>query len=284
MRWREGRRSENVEDRRRVSAGGMMLGGGLGTILLVLLAMVLGVNPQQLLQQQGAGNNQQAQGDQRPLNPAEEEAKEFVSVVLAETEDVWREVFRQMGKQYREPKLVLFTGEVRSACGFANAAVGPFYCPADQTIYLDLSFFQELKQKFKAPGDFAQAYVIAHEVGHHVQQLLGISDRVHAMQGKVSKAEYNRLSVRLELQADFLAGMWANHAQKKRQILEEGDIEEAMNAATAIGDDRLQMQGRGYVVPDSFTHGTSAQRVRWFRRGLASGDINQGDTFNAEEL
>jgi predicted metalloprotease len=282
MRWKEGRRSENVEDRRRVSTGGMVVGGGIGTILLLLLATFLGINPQALLQQ-GQGKNQPA-ADQRPLNPAEEEAKEFVSVVLGDTEDVWRAVFRQLGKEYREPKLVLFTGQVRSACGFANAAVGPFYCPADQTIYLDLSFFQELKQKFGAPGDFAQAYVIAHEVGHHVQQLLGISDRVHGMQGRVSKEEYNQLSVRLELQADFLAGVWAHHAQKARQILEQGDVEEALKAATAIGDDRLQMQGRGYVVPDSFTHGTSEQRVRWFRRGLASGDINQGDTFNAEEL
>jgi predicted metalloprotease len=284
MRWREGRRSENVEDRRHVSAGGMMVGGGLGTIVIVLLAMFLGVNPQALLQQQGGGNPAAGPAAQRPLDPAEEEAKEFVSVVLADTEDVWNELFRQMGKQYREPKLVLFTGEVRSACGFANSAVGPFYCPADQTIYLDLSFFEELKRKFGAPGDFAQAYVIAHEVGHHVQQLLGTSDKVHAMRDRVSKAEYNNLSVRLELQADFLAGVWANHAHKARKILEQGDVEEALAAATAIGDDRLQMQGRGYVVPDSFTHGTSAQRVRWFRRGLTSGDVRQGDTFNTDEL
>jgi predicted metalloprotease len=283
MRWREGRRSENVEDRRRVSAGGMAIGGGIGTLLLLLLAMFLGVNPQAFLQRQGAGNPG-APGAQRPVNPAEEEAKEFVSVVLAETEDVWNTLFRQLGKQYREPKLVLFSGEVRSACGFANAAVGPFYCPADQTVYLDLSFFQELKQKFGAPGDFAQAYVIAHEIGHHVQQLMGISDQVHAMRDRVSKAEYNQLSVRLELQADFLAGVWAHHAQKTRQILEHGDVEEAMRAATAIGDDRLQKQGQGYVVPDSFTHGTSEQRVRWFRRGLASGKIEDGDTFAADEL
>ena len=283
MRWREGRRSENVEDRRRVSPGGMIIGGGLGTILLLLLAMFLGINPQAFLQRQGAGNPG-APGAQQPLNPAEEEAKDFVSVVLADTEDVWKTLFRQIGKEYREPKLVLFSGQVRSACGYANAAVGPFYCPADQTVYLDLSFFQELKQKFGAPGDFAQAYVIAHEIGHHVQQLLGISDQVHALQGRVSKEEANQLSVRLELQADFLAGVWANHAQKTRQILEQGDVEEAMNAATAIGDDRLQAQGRGYVVPDSFTHGTSAQRVRWFRRGLASGDMQQGDTFKTDDL
>jgi uncharacterized protein len=287
MRWREGRQSENIEDRRGMPGGTMMMGGGLGTLVLIVLALVFGIDPQALFQPGPGGGgppggfnpNQQA-----PLNPANDEAKQFVSSVLADTEDVWRELFREQGQQYRDPKLVLFTGSVQSACGMADRAVGPFYCPGDEKVYLDLEFFRELKQRFGAPGDFAQAYVIAHEVGHHVQQLLGISDRVHGMRGRVSKEEFNRLSVRLELQADFFAGVWAHHAQRMRNILEEGDIEEAINAAQAIGDDRLQKQARGYVVPDSFTHGTSAQRVRWFRRGLESGDMSQGDTFAAREL
>jgi predicted metalloprotease len=265
----------------------MMMGGGLGTIVLIVLALLFGVDPQALLQPGPGGGgapggfnpNQQA-----PVNPGNDEAKQFVSAVLADTEDVWRELFRQQGQRYREPTLVLFTGSVQSACGQADSAVGPFYCPGDEKVYLDLEFFRELKQRFGAPGDFAQAYVIAHEVGHHVQQLLGISDRVHRMRGRVSQEEFNRLSVRLELQADFLAGVWAHHAQRMRNILEQGDIEEAINAAQAIGDDRLQKQSRGFVVPDSFTHGTSAQRVRWFRRGFETGDMEQGDTFNAREL
>jgi uncharacterized protein len=208
-----------------------------------------------------------------------------VAVVLADTEDVWHEQFRKMDKTYKEPRLVLFSGQVESACGFANAAVGPFYCPGDQMVYLDLTFFDELKNRFRAPGEFAQAYVIAHEVGHHVQKLLGTSDKVHAQRG-LPKAEYNRLSVRLELQADFLAGFWAYHAQKSKQFLQPGDLEEALRAANAIGDDRLQKQARGHVVPDSFTHGTSAQRIRWFRRGFETGDFSKGDTFSIsyEEL
>jgi uncharacterized protein len=287
MRWREGRQSENVEDRRGLGGGTMMMGGGLGTIVLIVLALLFGIDPQALFQPGPGGGgppggfnpNQQA-----PVNPGNDEAKQFVSAVLADTEDVWRELFRQQGQRYREPTLVLFTGSVQSACGQADSAVGPFYCPGDEKVYLDLEFFRELKQRFGAPGDFAQAYVIAHEVGHHVQQLLGISERVHRMRGRVGQEEFNRLSVRLELQADFLAGVWAHHAQRMRNILEQGDIEEALNAAAAIGDDRLQRQSRGVVVPDSFTHGTSAQRVRWFRRGFESGDIEQGDTFNAREL
>jgi predicted metalloprotease len=207
-----------------------------------------------------------------------------VRVVLGDTEDVWHDQFRRLGKAYQEPHLVLFSGQIRSACGFANAAVGPFYCPADEKVYIDLSFYEELKNRFRAPGDFAQAYVIAHEIGHHVQNLLGVSDKVHAMQRRVDKAKANELSVRLELQADFYAGVWAHHAQKMRHILEPGDLEEALRAASAIGDDRVQKEARGYVVPDSFTHGTSEQRVRWFRRGFETGDLSQGDTFQAERL
>jgi len=239
----------------------------------------LGADPMALLQQQ-----QNAGPGQGAVNPEEEQRKDFVSVVLADTEAVWHQLFKQMGRNYEEPKLVLFRGRVESACGLASSAVGPFYCPRDHKVYVDLEFFEELQKRFGAPGDFAQAYVIAHEVGHHVQDLLGISDRVHAQQGRTSKAEYNQLSVRLELQADFLAGVWAHHAQKMRNMLEEGDIEEALRAAEAIGDDRLQRQAQGYVVPDSFTHGTSAQRVRWFRRGFETGDVEQGDTFNARSL
>jgi predicted metalloprotease len=207
----------------------------------------------------------------------------FVAVVLADTEDVWNKQFQDMRRQYREPKLILFTGRVQSACGHASAASGPFYCPADQHVYIDLAFYRELKERFKAPGDFAQAYVIAHEVGHHVQRLMGTTERIDSMRGRVSEAEYNRLSVRLELQADFYAGVWAHHAQKVKRILEPGDVEEALRAAAAIGDDRLQKQSQGYVVPDSFTHGTSEQRVRWFRRGFETGDLRQGDTFSVPD-
>jgi predicted metalloprotease len=206
----------------------------------------------------------------------------FVGVVLADTEDVWNRLFQQQGSQYQEPKLVLFSGQVRSACGFASAASGPFYCPADRNVYIDLVFYKELKQRFGAPGDFAQAYVIAHEVGHHVQNLLGISEKVQAMRGRVSEAQYNQYSVRLELQADYFAGVWAHHAQRMN-ILEQGDLEEAMRAANAIGDDTLQKQAQGHVVPDSFTHGTSEQRMRWFMKGFKSGKLEQGDTFSVDE-
>jgi hypothetical protein len=219
------------------------------------------------------------------LPPGEQdELARFVSVVLADTEKVWTEQFRRMGETYRVPQLVLFSGRVSSACGLASSATGPFYCPGDQKVYVDLSFYEELKEQFDAPGDFAQAYVIAHEVGHHVQKLLGITDQVDAMRGRVSKQQENELSVRLELQADFLAGMWAHHAEKNWKILEAGDVEEALNAATAIGDDRIQQRTQGHVVPDSFTHGSSAQRLRWFRKGLQTGDFKQGDTFSAKEL
>jgi hypothetical protein len=217
-------------------------------------------------------------------SPTENRLAEFVSVVLADTEDTWHELFRRANKTYREPTLVLFTGAVESACGFAQSATGPFYCPADEKVYIDLSFYQELKQRFHAPGDFAQAYVIAHEIGHHVQNLLGIAKKVNQLRSRVSEAESNQLSVMMELQADCLAGVWAYHADRSRRILEEGDIEEGLNAASAIGDDRLQRKSRGYVTPDSFTHGSSAQRVRWFQKGIASGDINQCNTFSADRL
>ncbi|RPI90130.1 MAG: metalloprotease, partial [Planctomycetaceae bacterium] len=235
--------------------------------------------------QQAAPRQAGPGGGERELTPEEKQMGSWASRVLGSTEDVWTELFpKEYGKPYKEPKLVLFTGKTQSGCGFASAAVGPFYCPADEKLYVDLDFFEELHSKFKAPGDFAQAYVIAHEIGHHVQNLLGYTDQVHRMKGRIPDAEYNDLSVRLELQADFLAGVWAHHAQKKTQLLETGDIEEGLRAANAIGDDRLQMQAQGYVVPDSFTHGSSEQRVRWFRLGLATGDVNQGDTFKARQL
>lgn len=295
MRWRESRQSDNIEDRRGEPGrrrGPMMAGagGGLGLLVIILVAAFLGVDPRPLLQQMG---NPQigvpAPGPAPGRAPAldereEDELKEFVASVLGDTEDVWRELFRKMGKQYRDPTLVLFAGQVDSACGFASAAVGPFYCPGDQKVYLDLGFFDELNDRFGAPGDFAQAYVIAHEIGHHVQNQLGITQRVDAMRGRVSEEEYNRLSVRLELQADFFAGVWAYHANRMRKLLEAGDVDEALRAATAIGDDAIQRKTQGYVVPDSFTHGTSEQRKRWFKKGLQTGDMNQGDTFNAREL
>lgn len=282
MRWRGGRESDNVEDRRGMP-GGMVVGGGLGTLVIILIAIFLGIDPRPLLNQQGMQPAPEAQQLPGPAG-AEDELKQFVRVVLADTEDVWREQFRQMGKTYQEPRLVLFSNQVESACGFASAAVGPFYCPGDAKVYLDLSFFDQLQRQFRAPGEFAQAYVIAHEIGHHVQNLLGISERVSAMRVRVGRAQYNQLSVRLELQADFLAGLWAHHAQRSRQILEAGDVESALRAASAIGDDRLQRESQGRVVPDSFTHGTSEQRVRWFRRGLESGRFSDGDTFNTDEL
>lgn len=282
MRWRGERQSTNIEDRRGLSGGKIAVGGGLGTIVILILALLFGVDPQQLLQQVPDDPQSQVQTS-RPQNRQEEELKQFVSVVLAKSEDVWNEVFRQNGRQYREPTLVLFTDQVRSACGMAGAAVGPFYCPADEKMYIDLAFYDALRKRFEAPGDFAQAYVIAHEVGHHVQNLLGISDRVHAMQQRMSETEANELSVRLELQADYFAGVFARHVQNQG-VLEAGDIEEALQAASAVGDDRIQRRTTGYVVPDSFTHGTSEQRLRWFKKGYESGDMRQGDTFNTNYL
>ena len=278
MRWLGRRESSNVEDQRG-SRAGLAVGGGIGTVVLLVVALLFGADPRVVLDRLGGGAQQPGTQTQRPSNPEEDELVKFVRVVLADTEDTWGDVFRRQGQQYRAPKLVLFTDQVRSACGIAGAAVGPFYCPGDEKVYLDLGFFRELKNRFRAPGDFAQAYVIAHEVGHHLQNLFGTMDKVDSMRGRTSEREANDLSVRLELQADFYAGVWAHYAQRKG-ILEAGDIEEALTAATAIGDDRLQKETQGYVVPDSFTHGTSEQRMRWFRRGFESGDVRQGDTFN----
>jgi predicted metalloprotease len=292
MRWRGRRESENVEYRGAAGGGAPMRVGGLGLLIVIVIALLFGVNPLQLLQnaqvqQPGGpgGGGQIEQADpQAQISPEQQQLAEFAAVVLADTEDVWNEVFAAQGDRYVEPKLVLFSERVQSACGFASAASGPFYCPGDQQVYLDLSFYEELDRKLNAPGDFAQAYVLAHEVGHHVQNLMGITDQVHNARKALSDEEYNDLSVRLELQADFLAGVWAHHAQRTKNILEEGDIEEALNAASAIGDDRLQKQAQGYVVPESFTHGTSAQRVKWFTLGFKTGDINQGNTFEAQDL
>ncbi|HYQ71649.1 MAG TPA: neutral zinc metallopeptidase [Gammaproteobacteria bacterium] len=282
MRWKTGRRSSNIEDRRgRRIAGGTVFKGGVGTIVLTLaLAYFLGIDPQVLLQlQQDAGPSEVVE-DYQP-SPQEMQLADFVSVVLADTEDTWQEIFRQSGRSYQEPVLVLFSGSVRSACGLASAATGPFYCPADRKVYIDLAFFEDLHRQHGAPGDFAQAYVIAHEVGHHVQNLLGISDQVRSAQQGLGQTQANALSVKQELQADCFAGLWAYHADRSRQVLEQGDIEEALNAATAIGDDRLQKQAQGYVVPESFTHGTSRQRVEWFTRGIERGDFARCDTFDA---
>jgi predicted metalloprotease len=280
-----GRRSDNIEDRRGVGLGGVAVGGGLGTIVLIVIAMFFGIDPSVVLQ---GGDTSVSTAppavERRATSPQEDQIKDFVSVVLADTEDTWKEIFRRMNREYRDPSLVLFSGVVRSACGTAQSAVGPFYCPPDQKVYLDLQFFRELRDRFRAPGEFAQAYVIAHEVGHHVQNLLGISDKVRSMQARTSEREGNALSVRLELQADCLAGVWANNANRSRQILEQGDVEAGLNAAAAIGDDRLQRQSSGHVVPDAFTHGSSAQRVRWFKRGLDAGAVRQCDTFAAREL
>jgi predicted metalloprotease len=284
MRWERGRRSTNVEDRRRMPVRSGMVGGGLGTLVLVLVALYFGVDPTPLLQPGGPlSGGAPAEGpalDAASTDPA----AQFVAVVLADTEDTWSDIFAAGGARYAEPTLVLFSGSVESACGYAQAAVGPFYCPADRKVYIDLTFYDELKDRFNAPGDFAQAYVIAHEIGHHVQNLLGISDKVQAARQRASEAEGNALSVRLELQADCFAGVWANRADMARQILEDGDVEEALAAASAIGDDRLQMQSRGYVSPDSFTHGSAEQRMRWFRKGLSSGDLAACDTFRAQDL
>ena len=283
MRWRGERQSENVEDRRGISGGGIAIGGGLGGIVLLVVALLMGADPRELLNQVGTEGAAPGTETSRPTNPKEEELKQFVSVVLANTEDVWTDVFRQAGRQYKKPTLVLFTDQVRSACGMAGAAVGPFYCPGDEKVYLDLSFFNELDRRFGAPGDFAQAYVVAHEIGHHVQRQLGTMDRVDSARGRVSEQQGNDLSVRLELQADFLAGVWAHYAQQKGN-LDPGDVEEALGAASSVGDDRIQRQTQGYVVPDSFTHGSSEQRIRWFRKGLETGDIRQGDTFSTRSL
>jgi len=275
-----GRRSENVEDRRGMPGGPAL--GGIGTIIILLLGWYFGIDPTPLLQQMQTDSVPEAQGPAPDL--AHDPLADFVSGVLADTEDTWRAEFAENGKLYVDPKLVLFTDSVASACGRAESSMGPFYCSRDEKVYIDLGFYRELRERFSAPGDFAEAYVIAHEVGHHVQNLLGISEAVQQEQQRASGAEANRLSVRLELQADCFAGVWANRADRARQILEAGDVDEALAAASAIGDDRLQRQAQGHVTPDSFTHGTSAQRVRWFKRGLESGSIDQCDTFGTTQL
>lgn len=282
MRWKGRQGSSNIEDRRGVRFG--RAGGiGIGTIILALVAIYFGQDPSVVLQgvQPSAPTSEEGPYQE---TPEEAQLREFVGVVLADTEETWGEIFRQAGGTYEQPKLVLFSGAVESACGFAQAAVGPFYCPADQKVYIDLSFYQELQSRFGAPGDFAQAYVVAHEIGHHVQTLTGISERNMAARQGASEAEANALSVRQELQADCFAGIWAHNADRSRQLLEQGDIEEGLNAAAAIGDDRLQKQGRGYVSPESFTHGSSEQRVRWFKRGFETGSVDSCDTFAANSL
>ncbi|WP_312387623.1 neutral zinc metallopeptidase [Pseudomonas sp.] len=293
MEWRKGRRSDNVVDARGAGGGGggMRFGGGkglgLGAILLIVgIGWMTGQDPLQILGQLTGQMQQSAPANvEGKAPPANDDQAAFVASILGDTEDTWKALFAQAGKQYRDPKLVLFSGQVNSACGFASSAVGPFYCPADQRVYLDMTFFREMETRFAAAGDFAQAYVIAHEIGHHVQTLLGVSNQVQAARQRGQKMEGdNGLLVRQELQADCFAGVWAYQAQKRLNWLEPGDIEEALNAANAIGDDRLQQQGQGRVVPDSFTHGTSAQRVRWFKTGFSDGDVNRCDTFNARTL
>jgi len=304
MLWKGRRQSQNIEDRRgmgpaggmrfpaglrlpRGAGGGLGRGvrrggiGGIGLILVVLVALFFGVDPSVLLQGGPGGVAPPAESPQESRGPGDDQLRDFVAVVLADTEETWNQLFHQLNRTYQEPKLVLFSGAVQSACGFAQAAMGPFYCPGDRKVYIDLSFYRDLKQRFRAPGDFAQAYVIAHEIGHHVQTLLGISQQVEKARRGLSTADSNALSVRLELQADCFAGVWAHHAQKLRQILEAGDVEEGLNAASAIGDDRLQRQATGRVTPESFTHGSSAQRVRWFKQGLTAGSVQRCDTFGA---
>ena len=280
MRWQGRRESTNVDDRRGVSGGQVAVGGGILGVIALVLNFLLGGDPSQLPQQLPQQNAPVSAEQQA----ADDERAKFVKVVLAETENVWNTIFQNTGRNYAEPRLVLFSGGTQSACGSATSATGPFYCPGDQMVYIDLSFYQDLQSRFAAPGDFAMAYVIAHEVGHHVQNLMGTSDKVHRLRQQVSESEYNKYSVMLELQADFYAGVWAHHTQRMENILEDGDIEEALTAANAIGDDRLQKESQGYVVPESFTHGTSQQRMYWFKKGYETGDINQGDTFNSSEL
>lgn len=289
MRWIGGRESENVEDRRG-AGGGLPLGGigGVGAIVVVLVGLFLGIDPSTLLAL--LDGDATPQSDTRPADRGDSGAsrddpmRRFVAVVLADTEDVWNEVFKSMGRTYEDPKLVLYSDRVGSACGLASAASGPFYCPDDQKAYLDLSFFQEMKDRFHAPGEFAEAYVIAHEIGHHVQNELGILGRAAAERARSDQRRSNAISVRVELQADCFAGVWAYHANRTKHIIEQGDVEAALNAASAVGDDRLQRQANRAVVPDAFTHGSSAQRVRWFKRGLDSGNLKQCDTFSAEQL
>ncbi len=277
MRWLGGRESDNVDDRRGSGRGGLVVGGGIGTIVIALIVTLLGGDPSSVI-------NTQNTTEQAPVNQqADDAAAQFTRKVLASTEDVWTQIFKEQNSQYPKPVLVMYRGVTSSGCGTAQNAMGPFYCPADDKVYIDLSFYDELAERFKAPGEFAMAYVIAHEIGHHVQHKMGITDKIDAMRQRLSEKEYNKLSVRLELQADFFAGVWANRAQGQSVALDEKDIESAIRAANAIGDDKIQKETQGQVVPDAFTHGTSAQRVYWFKKGLKTGDINQGDTFNSNE-
>jgi predicted metalloprotease len=278
MRWQDLRRSSNVEDRRGLRMPGGAVGGGLGLVVVVIIALVAGVDPRQLLQDAGLSS-----GTPAPASSAaqSDSMRDFVAAILGSTEETWGEVFRSSGSTYREPALVMYSGVTQSACGLGQAAMGPFYCPEDEKVYIDLSFYDELRSRFQAPGDFAQAYVIAHEVGHHIQRLLGVEEQVQRLSRRQSEAEANDLSVRVELQADCYAGVWARRADAAKPLLEAGDVEEALAAAAAVGDDRLQRQTQGTIVPESFTHGSSAQRVRWFRRGLDTGDPRSCDTFNA---
>lgn len=278
MKWKGRKASGNVEDRRGMG-GKTLVGGGIGGLVIVLIVAFLGGDPGALMDNLAGTDS----GEPYEATQEEEELANFVSVVLADTEEVWSQVFAEEGMEYEEPTLVLFTGSVESACGTAGASVGPFYCPGDQNLYIDLSFYEELQQQFQAPGDFAMAYVVAHEVGHHVQNLLGVMDEVQPMRSRLSEEEYNKLQVKLELQADYLSGVWAHHAQGMG-YLEEGDLEEALTAASAVGDDTIQQRSRGYVVPESFTHGTSEQRKKWFYKGFDAGNLKEGDTFNATDL
>jgi len=281
MLWKGRRQSSNVEDRRGMSVRRGVVGGGLGTIVILLAIYFLGGGPTQVKKTLQVDDSQTTSS--YVGTPEENELAQFVSVVLAETEDVWTDLFNRQGLTYEYPKLVIFSGSVQSACGYAGSATGPFYCPGDYKVYIDLSFYRELQERFRAPGDFAMAYVIAHEIGHHVQTLLGITEKMMSLRSQLSEQDYNKYLVRLELQADYLAGVWAHYADRMN-LLEKGDLDEALNAASAVGDDRVQKAAQGYVVPDSFTHGTSEQRKRWFYKGFQSGNLNEGDTFNAGSL
>jgi predicted metalloprotease len=283
MRWKGREQSGNIEDRRGMSGGKMVAGGTVGTLVIALVVWLLGGDPSTVVNSFQSGGTESTVIDSSVIK-AEEELATFASVVLKDTEDIWYEIFRENGKTYRNPILVLYSQGTESACGSNSSATGPFYCPGDEKIYIDLSFLQELQDKLGANGDFAMAYIIAHEVGHHIQKQLGTTDRMNELRGRISEEEYNQYSVRLELQADFLAGVWAHYADKTKNILEEGDLEEAMNAAEAVGDDRIQMKSQGYVVPDAFTHGTAAQRKKWFMKGYRTGDIREGDTFDSSDL
>jgi hypothetical protein len=283
MKWQGRQQSGNIEDRRGMGRGKMVAGGTIGTMVIALVVWLLGGDPSQVVNSIQGGGNQTEVVDSSVIK-AEEEMADFAAVVLKDTEDIWSELFRKEGKTYRDPTLVLFSQGTESACGSNSSSTGPFYCPGDEKLYIDLSFLKDLQEKLGANGDFAMAYIIAHEVGHHVQKQLGITDKVNELRGHISEEEYNKYSVKLELQADFLAGVWAHYADKTKNILEKGDIEEAMNAAEAVGDDRIQMKYQGYVVPDAFTHGTAAQRNKWFMKGYKTGDIHQGDTFASSHL